>query len=96
MKKIREKITYDKNILNYDSEKLDYVINSTIGRNIYTNTNKCPRGKSKPNDRIECNICGKIITRSARTNHNKTKVHKIYENAGKNFRELLLKKNNKQ
>ncbi len=41
-------------------------------------------------DRVKCNICGKIFTRSARANHNKTKYHQTYACIGEKLRKILI------
>ena len=35
--------------------------------------------KAKPNDKINCNICGKIYTRANQTRHKKSKYHTLAE-----------------
>lgn len=46
--------------------------------------------KAKPNDRLKCDVCGGTFLRNSRTRHNRTKVHKIYENMNNTMRDMLL------
>jgi len=45
--------------------------------------------KAQWSDKLKCEICGKMYTRSAKTSHNGSQFHKIYENANKRMIALL-------
>jgi len=51
---------------------------------------KLEQDKAKPRDRIICDICGGSFTRTNRTRHNNTKLHKAYEKMNKTVRKILL------
>lgn len=44
---------------------------------------------AKPSDRIECELCGKIISRSNRARHNKTNYHQVFAQANKKLVHLM-------
>lgn len=45
---------------------------------------------AKPNDKVECDVCGKVFTRSNRTVHNKTKYHQLYLKLNKKVRDVFI------
>lgn len=46
--------------------------------------------KAKYSDRIECLVCGKVFTRSNRTQHNNSKYHITFEGMNKKLRSILM------
>lgn len=46
--------------------------------------------KAKPNDRLECDVCGKFYFRSGRTRHQRTKHHQVMASANKIIRDTLI------
>jgi hypothetical protein len=70
-------------------------LNKTIPKAIYENAVKqkikhSTSNDSKWTDKIECDVCGKIYTRSNSGAHKKTREHKIYENMNKKLRKIML------
>ena len=51
--------------------------------------------KAAPSDRIKCDICNVTFIRSGRTNHNSTKIHKLFEKMSTPERIKILSKNKK-
>lgn len=49
--------------------------------------------KTKPDDKITCEICGEKFRRNNRWHHNNTKLHKQAASYDKEIRTLFLKKN---
>jgi hypothetical protein len=39
---------------------------------------KLEEDKAKPNDKVKCDICGKVFSRSIRSVHNKSQVHQAH------------------
>jgi len=74
-----------------DITTLKYV-RKPLGKAIYRANVGRPRKEehAQSTDRIKCNICGKIFTRSARANHNKTKYHQTYASVGEKMRKVLI------
>ena len=46
--------------------------------------------KAKPKDKMKCKICNGTYLRSNKTHHNKTKIHKIYENMHLNLKQIII------
>lgn len=72
-----------------------------IGKEIYKSNNVKKAGrpykkvgeKVLHSDKIKCDICGRMFTRSNRTNHNNSSVHKAYSNINQKLYKLLLSEN---
>lgn len=85
----QEELKNTKNIARCDNETLKY-LRKPLGRAIYESNVKKEKVKAKPSDRVECGICGKIFTRSGRSNHNKTEYHQLYAKMGEKVKKILL------
>ena len=76
-----------------DENDIKY-IQKPIGKAIYKEVLGRPKkreeDKAQPSDRLICNICGGKYVRSHRSAHNKTKVHKAYENMNHKLTKILL------
>lgn len=48
--------------------------------------------KAKPNDRLECKVCGGSYTRAHKSSHEKTKQHQIYAKLDDDIRKVVLNK----
>lgn len=57
---------------------------------------KLQNEKAKPNDKITCDICGSVFSRSARSRHNKTRIHQASLKAINHIKKNLLDDNNKK
>jgi hypothetical protein len=77
----------------YDNDVLKYV-QRPIGKEIYKNAIerniKKEKIRAKPNDRIECKICGKMSSRANMSAHNKTEKCMIYSKINIKLRNLLI------
>lgn len=73
-------------------DALNYSVNSVIGSAIAQKETEPMKNKNKTHwsDRIECNICGGIYTRSASTAHKKTKIHKLHCELNEKIKNILL------
>lgn len=90
IEKIQKKIKYDKNIVNYEPEEIEY-LQKPIGKAIYIGRpKKREEDKAKPTDRIKCEICSKEFYRSGRANHKKTAYHKAHERMNSTLRKVLI------
>ena len=75
------------------SEETLNLIQKPVGAAIYKSVTQIPKKeKGKYNDKIECEICGKIYTRSNFSSHKKTSYHKIYNELNKKLAKILIKK----
>lgn len=73
-----------------DDEALKYSL-KPVGKAIITNPLiEETKEKTKWSDRVVCNICGVEFTRSARSNHNKTKMHNLHLSMHHKMKKLLL------
>ena len=83
--------------------ELRYINDSPVGRALFKNSTeisneigkKRGRGNTRPktakwNDKIKCPICGRIFFRSARSAHNKTKIHNAYKSMDNKLRTILF------
>jgi hypothetical protein len=74
-----------------DDEALKYSL-KPVGKAIITKEpiSEKQKEKTKWSDRVVCNICGVEFTRSARSNHNKTKMHNLHLSMHHKMKKLLL------
>lgn len=99
IQEMKELLREGKGITTQDINALKYAIESPIGNSIYEDSLRdsdeeevvVPKKRAKWNDIIECKVCGKKFTRSARTNHCKTQYHQLHENINAKLKDLLLK-----
>ena len=90
IKKSQQQIKNEDYILNYDDETLKYV-KKPIGNALYTGRPKMDEeDKGKPNDKVECKLCGKVFTRSNRSKHKRTQRHKLYEKVNTKMAKMVL------
>lgn len=82
-KKIHDELKSGKNLIDCDVDTIKY-IKKPLGKALYEG------GKAKPDDRIKCQVCGKIFTRWNRTRHNKTQYHQTYAKVENKFKQFLL------
>lgn len=87
-KEIKEKVKDDKNISEYDIDELRYV-QTPIGKAVFK-ADKPEKVKTKPSDRVICDVCGKEFTRSGRTTHNRTQFHKLHASMNAKIKKLLI------
>jgi len=91
-KKVQNNLAEQKGLGLYEKDELKYV-QQPLGKAIYT-TKKVGRPISETpshwSDRVKCDVCGDYFTRSARSNHNKTRHHRDYEKMNYKIKELLL------
>lgn len=103
IRKIRDKVKNNKNLTTYNDDEIRFV-QTTVGKALYQDKNtedevmlsdeemdidKAPP-KAKWNDRVECNICGKIFTRSCRTAHNGTLYHRMKKQEHEKLKKILI------
>lgn len=88
---IQKQLRSGKSLPLMDTETWKYA-KKPLGKAIYKANVGRPKKEEHVDrsDRIKCDICGKIITRSARTNHNKTKYHQMYKNVEEKLRKILI------
>jgi len=86
-----------KNVIQQDNNILKYAMESPIGNSIYINAleskiddSKVIKKRAHWNDTVECKICGKNFTRSARSNHCKTQYHLLHEKMNDKLKNILL------
>ncbi len=93
-KKIHNKLKTDKNLVDYDMDELDYVM-KPLGAALYKNRGR-PRmndeNKALPSDKVRCEVCSKVFTRSGRSGHNKTTYHRVHLDLNQKLTKLLLNK----
>lgn len=93
-KNIHCKIKNDKNLVDYDVTELDYVM-KPLGTALYRKRGR-PRiskeDKALPSDKIKCEVCSKVFTRSGRTGHNRTTYHRVHLDLNEKLRKLLINK----
>lgn len=91
IRQIKRKIDRDRNIVDYSYDELVY-LQKPIGRAIYASAPVVAVEKNKKNwyDKIECDICGKTYTRSAKSKHVNTQYHQIYANLNKKLCKILV------
>lgn len=87
---IQTNLKDQKGLSQYNVEELKYV-QKPLGKALYKHVGR-PKSENKAhwNDKIICKICGGKFTRSARTGHDKTKVHQIYAKMNDKMRKLLI------
>ena len=85
-----QEIVDGKNILLCSDETIQRC-KTPIGKSLLSGRpKKTDDEKTKYSDRVECNICGKIFTRSNRSAHNKTQYHIMYGKAHDKLKAILL------
>lgn len=93
-KEIHQKLKTDKNLVDYDVDELDYVM-KPIGTALYKKRGR-PRmseeDKALPSDKVRCEVCSKLFTRSGRTGHNRTTYHRVHLDLNEKLRKLLINK----
>lgn len=79
-------------IINLDEEAIKYS-QTPIGQSILKYNYGRPRKveKAMPNDKVKCELCGIVFSRSNRSKHKKTKMHKVYENLNLKLMKALIK-----
>jgi hypothetical protein len=89
---IKKKLASDKELSTYTEDELRYAM-TNVGRAIHKfgagRPKKAPETKCLWSDKVECKLCNEMITRSSRTNHNKTVRHKIHESYNTKLSNLL-------
>lgn len=90
MKKIDiyENIKNNKSISLLEKDDLK-LLQKPIAKSIYINNNENNK-KKHPSDILVCEICGNKFRRAHKSTHNKTKIHKAYENMNKKLLSLLI------
>jgi hypothetical protein len=83
LKKVHNELKSGKSLIDCEMDTLKY-IKKPVGRALYEG------GKAKPDDRIKCQVCGKVFTRWNRSQHNKTQYHKIYLKVESQFKKFLF------
>lgn len=68
------------------------LLSEPIGLATFNSEYKPKKGKKKWSDRVECEICGREYTRSAKSKHYKTQYHIAYTEMNEKIKRLL--KNN--
>jgi hypothetical protein len=92
MKKINiyENIKNNKSIPLLEKEDLK-LLQKPVAKSIYINNkNEEPNKKKHPSDILVCEICGNKYRRAHKTDHNKTKIHKVYDSMNKKLLSLLI------
>ncbi len=91
IKESQQKLKEGDNLALLDVPTLKYV-KKPLGKAIYTANVGRPHKEDHVHwsDRVKCQICGKIIIRSSRWNHNKTKYHQTYARVGEKMRKVLI------
>lgn len=91
MEKIQENIQNNKSIVSYTNEELNYIM-KPIGKALYKSGRPCKsnKEKSKPTDRIKCDLCSKFYFRSGKTKHCRTKVHIAYASMNSKLMKALI------
>jgi len=91
---IKAKLFEGKNVIHMDNDAIKYAMESPIGNSIYvdslTKVNKEPKKRAHWNDTVECKICGRNFTRSARSNHCKTQYHLLHQKMNDKLKNILL------
>ena len=96
VEKCQEKLKSNVSLSIFDRTILDYTqthIGNALLENHNVNHKSAIIKKAKWYDRVKCQICDGEFTRSARSNHNRTKVHRLHEDMNSKIRSLLLGKN---
>ncbi|HTO16891.1 MAG TPA: hypothetical protein VLZ83_14075 [Edaphocola sp.] len=92
---VKNKLKEGNSIPLMSEEELKYT-QKPIGKAIYKRAIGRPKKpdneKARPGDRVICEICGGNFKRSHRSAHNKTKIHKVYEDMNKKLVNLLINK----
>lgn len=101
LRELRDSLREGREVCQYDAEEMKY-ITKPIGRAVYENAyenkdndiGKEKKEKKKNNrfERIECELCGRIISKNNKAAHRKTRFHQAYEKMNKKLREFLLDK----
>lgn len=91
IKKLREKVKYNKNLTTYTEDELKYV-QTVTGKALFNHDeeNEQPKQKTHWSDRVKCDICGKEFTRSSRTAHNKTLYHNMKKQEHDKLKKILI------
>jgi hypothetical protein len=97
LQKMKSRLNEGNGLATYDIGDLRYV-QKPLGKAVYSGgVKKMGRPvknineKAKPTDRIKCKICGRMFTRSGRSNHNKGRIHQEYLKFNKKITDLILK-----
>ncbi len=96
IKELRDKLKNKKNLTTYDEEELKF-LQTTTGKALFNHKSEeepkekvQEKRKAKWSDRIECDICGKVFTRSARSSHNITLFHRMKRDEHAKLKKLLI------
>lgn len=73
----------------YDADTIKYS-QTPLGKALYTKEKEKSTDKKHWTDRLVCDICGEKYVRSARSRHNKTKVHQKLLLMNEKMRKVLL------
>jgi hypothetical protein len=90
MSEKKEKIKNNKNLNEYTDDELDFLKTRT-GKALYNEEPK-PKEKKKAHwsDRVKCDICGKVFTRSSRNAHNATVYHRLKKEQLEKIKKLVI------
>ncbi len=97
LRELRDSLREGMELCQYGAEEMKY-ITKPIGRAVYENAyeNKDivkPKKEKKKNnrfERIECELCGRVISKNNKAAHRKTRYHQAFEKMNKKLREFLL------
>lgn len=93
----QRQLSSGRSLMLLNEKAVKYSMDSSLGKSIYQHNNdnldEYRNGKKRyahPNDRLECEICGKTFTRANRDKHNKTNHHKLHLQLNKKLRGVLF------